>query len=64
MTKVIDIELDSDRETLHQTIAEETKDMDIGIVINNAGVSSLGNAEDIQVKDSIRTYKVNAQTPI
>lgn len=64
MTKVIDLDFDADIDSLQKVIATETESIDVGILVNNAGVSSHGLFGEITPEEHIRTFKVNVLTPI
>ena len=59
LTKIVDLDLLADATEIYTTIREATSDVDVGIVINNAGVSSGGVYSDISLAEHIRTYKMN-----
>jgi short-subunit dehydrogenase len=46
------------------TILEATQDLDIGLLVNNAGITTIGHFIDKPVQDHLRVIDLNIRTPL
>jgi hypothetical protein len=63
-TKVIILDLTADAQTIADVLHKETEGLEVGIVVNNAGMSAGGEYIDIDIKKLISCFRLNALAAI
>lgn len=63
-TKVIILDLTQEEQVIRDVLKKETEGLDIGILVNNAGMSAGGEYVDIETKKIIDCYRLNVLTGV